>query len=438
MKYTESEVLEFVEENDVKFIRLAFCDVFGTQKNVSIMPSELGRAFSEGISFDASSILGFNNIEESDLFLVPDPSTMSLLPWRPAQGRVIRLFCTIKNPDGGEFEGDSRNILQRTVVKAKDMGYQCRVGTEGEFYLFEQDEKGFPTKTPMDFAGYFDIAPLDRGETVRREICLILEDMGMVPESSHHERGAGQNEVDFKYSNPLKCADNFLTFKSVVKTAANANGLYASFMPKPLLEDAGSGLHINLSLLKNGGNIFHLDGGNIAEAEYFMAGILHRIREITLFLNSTTNSYKRFGGHEAPKYVTWSHGNRSQLIRIPYATGEYTRMELRSPDPSCNLYLALTLIIEAGLEGIAEKMPLPTACHLNLLDAYAEIPADTELLPTSMEEAIVLAENSAFIASVLPEKMFVNYIKLQKQNLGKYNDAPNQIEFEDKQYFNLL
>lgn len=438
MKYTEAEVLEFVEENDVKFIRLAFCDILGVQKNVSIMPAELGRAFTEGISFDASSISGFMNIEKSDLFLKPDAHTMSVLPWRPSQGRVIRLFCSIKNPDGSDFEGDGRAILKNTMTKTKQMGYQCKVGTEGEFYLFEQDEKGNPTKIPMDSAGYCDIAPLDKGENVRREICLLLEDMGMIPESSHHERGAGQNEVDFKYSNPLKCADNFLTFKSVVKTAANANGLHASFMPKPLLEDAGSGLHINLSLLKNGENIFKIGEENMAEAESFMAGVLYRIREITLFLNPTINSYKRFGAHEAPKFVTWSHGNRSQLIRIPYATGEYTRMELRSPDPSCNLYLALTLIIEAGLEGIANKMPLPTACNLNLLDATAEISSDTATLPTSMEEAISLAENSAFVASALPEKTFENYIALQKQNLTSYQEAMDQTKFEDEQYFKVL
>ncbi|WP_317853901.1 glutamine synthetase family protein [Chakrabartyella piscis] len=438
MKYTVEEVMEFVEENDVKFIRLAFCDIFGTQKNISIMPAELLRAFTDGISFDASSISGFMNVEESDLFLIPDPDTMSILPWRPAQGRVIRLFCTIKNPDGSDFAGDGRTILKKTIAKAKNMGYQCKVGTEGEFYLFELDEKGLPTKAPVDAAGYCDIAPLDRGETVRREICLMLEEMGMIPESSHHETGAGQNEVDFKYSNALRSADNFVTFKSVVKSVANANGMYASFMPKPLKNEPGSGLHINLSLFQNGENIFRIGDEKTKEGERFVAGIMHHIEEITVFLNATTNSYGRFGNHEAPQYITWSHGNRSQLIRIPSAKGEYARMELRSPDSTCNLYLALTLIIEAGLEGIREKMELSKSVDLNLLDANVEIPENLKTLPLNMKDAIEVAENSPFVLGVLPPKTVEKYMELQKKIWNQYEAASNPMEFEDKQYFGYL
>ena len=319
-----SEVLKFVEENDVKFIRLAFCDIFGTQKNVAIMPEELPRAFETGISLDASSVRGFFNARETDLFLVPDPGTLSILPWRPSHGRVVRLFCNIRYPDGRIFEGDCRNILRKAAARAASMGYVCKIGSECEFYLFQTDENGDPTMIPQDRAGYCDIAPRDRGENVRREICLTLEQMGIRPENSHHEQGPGQNEIDFKYSDALSAADNLITFKSVVKTIAARNGLYASFMPKPLADKSGSGMHINLSLFKNRKNLFGTDGsGRSEEAESFMAGILHRVPEITAFLNPLTNSYARFGSFDAPKYLTWSHQNRSQPV-------SYTHLRYRA------------------------------------------------------------------------------------------------------------
>lgn len=434
MNYTISEVLQFVEENDVKFIRLAFCDIFGVQKNISIMPSELPRAFDTGISFDASSIDGFMNIDESDLFLVPDPSTLSILPWRPSRGRVVRFFCDIKYPDGRHFEGDGRYILKNVLNELKEMKYICKVGTEFEFYLFETDENGFPTKKPFDMGTYFDIAPIDKGENIRREICLTLEEMNITPESSHHESGPGQNEIDFKYDDALTTADNFVTFKSVVKSVAARNGLYASFMPKPLKNESGNGLHINLSLFKNGLNIFKTEIDEHSQAaESFIAGILERIQEITLFLNPITNSYYRFGNFEAPKYISWSHQNRSQLIRIPASKGENSRMELRSPDPSCNPYIALALIIKAGMEGIKKGIKLIPSYNFNMYENKNS--KDFKKLPETLEEAIILAEKSDFIKSVIPNKTLEKYISIKRKEYSLYSNSEDKENFELFNYF---
>ena len=434
MNYTISEVLQFVEENDVKFIRLAFCDIFGVQKNISIMPSELPRAFDTGISFDASSIDGFMNIDESDLFLVPDPSTLSILPWRPSRGRVVRFFCDIKYPDGRHFEGDGRYILKNVLNELKEMKYICKVGTEFEFYLFETDENGFTTKKPFDMGTYFDIAPIDKGENIRREICLTLEEMNITPESSHHESGPGQNEIDFKYDDALTTADNFVTFKSVVKSVAARNGLYASFMPKPLKNESGNGLHINLSLFKNGLNIFKTEIDEHSQAaESFIAGILERIQEITLFLNPITNSYSRFGNFEAPKYISWSHQNRSQLIRIPASKGENSRMELRSPDPSCNPYIALALIIKAGMEGIKKGIKLIPSYNFNMYENKNS--KDFKKLPENLEEAIILAEKSDFIKSVIPNKTLEKYISIKRKEYSLYSNSEDKENFELFNYF---
>lgn len=434
MNYTISEVLQFVEENDVKFIRLAFCDIFGVQKNISIMPSELPRAFDTGISFDASSIDGFMNIDESDLFLVPDPSTLSILPWRPSRGRVVRFFCDIKYPDGRNFEGDGRYILKNVLNELKEMKYICKVGTEFEFYLFETDENGFPTKKPFDMGTYFDIAPIDKGENIRREICLTLEEMNITPESSHHESGPGQNEIDFKYDDALTTADNFVTFKSVVKSVAARNGLYASFMPKPLKNESGNGLHINLSLFKNGLNIFKTEIDEHSQAaESFIAGILEKINEITLFLNPLINSYSRFGNFEAPKYISWSHQNRSQLIRIPASKGENSRMELRSPDPSCNPYIALALIIKAGMEGIKKDTKLIPSYNFNMYENKNS--KDFKKLPENLEEAIILAENSDFIKSVIPNKTLEKYISIKRKEYSLYSNSEDKENFELLNYF---
>lgn len=392
MIYTAREVYDFVRQEDVKFIRLAFCDVNGKQKNISIMPDELPRAFSDGISFDASAIKGFGDEVGSDLLLFPVPSTLNILPWRSSHGNVIRMFCSMKYPDGTQFEKDSRMILQRAVDAAAAKGVSVQFGAEFEFYLFNTDEKGMPTDEPFDRAGYMDVAPEDRGENARREICLTLVEMGIEPESSHHEEGPGQNEIDFRYSDAMTAADNAMNFMTVVKAAAQRNGIYADFSPKPLPGESGNGLHINMSVKT-------ADGEDHTNA--FMAGILAHIKEMTAFLNPTEDSYKRLGEKKAPKYITWSPENRSQLIRIPAAKGEYRRIELRSPDPTANPYIAYALLIMAGLDGIERELTAPEAVNVNLYKADSSVTEPLDRLPASLDEAIAVAEGSDFVRGVI-------------------------------------
>ncbi len=423
MSYSESEVVQFIKENDVRFIKLFFTDIFGSIKSISIQPSELERAFETGISFDASAVKGFLDICKSDLFIVPDPSTLCVLPWRPQHGRVVRFYCNIRYADGTPFEGDTRLLLQKKVKEIYKKGYEVRVGTECEFYLFRNDDKGMPTKIPHDFAGYCDLAPMDKGENVRREICLTLEQMQVHPESSHHENGPGQNEVDFKYSDPLNAADNLGTFKTVVKTIANQNGLFASFLPKPFADKAGSGLHINIS-------VFNAENKNLfadnltAEARSFIAGVMAHIKEITVFTNPLKQSYERLGKCEAPKYISWSCENRSQLIRIP-AVGSHSqsRMELRSPDPACNHYLAIYLILCAGFEGIEKQLELCDSINKNMLSLSDDEVSGIDKLPSSLSEAVKCAKNSEFIKSVLPEvllKVFDEIESIAEPEFGEF------------------
>ncbi|MCR5495014.1 MAG: glutamine synthetase family protein [Treponema sp.] len=403
MEYTESEILQYITENDVKFIKLFFSDIFGEIKSISIQPCELERAFKTGISFDASNVKGFLSVDKSDLFLIPDPSTLSVLPWRPQHGRVVRFYCNIVYPDGSPFEGDTRHILQNEVEMAEKKGYEVKIGTECEFYLFQLDEKGNPTSIPHDNGGYCDLAPLDRGENVRRDICITLEQMGIQPEVSHHEAGPGQHEVDFKYDTPVRAADNLSTFKTIVRTVSNRNGLHADFSPKPIAEKPGNGLHINISVFKDGRNIFD-DKIPTEEPKYFIAGILNHIREITAVLNPSTNSYNRLGHFEAPRYIGWSRGNRSQLIRIPFAgEASRSRIELRSPDPSCNQYAALSLLIAAGIEGIEQKAKLQPELILNTFQAEDSQLKNISTLPHSLPEALDLMKASDFVKSVLPD-----------------------------------
>ncbi len=396
---TYKDVLNFCEEQDVRFIRLCYFDVFGKQKNVSVLPNELARAFEQGISFDASAIDGFLDEVHSDLFLHPDPNTMCILPWRSIDGSVIRMYCDIKYPDGRIFERDVRYILKQSIKKAKDMGLDVNFGSEFEFYLFKLDENGENTYIPLDHAGYMDIAPEDKGENVRREICFTLEEMGMNPEVSHHEVGPGQNEIDFKYSDALQAADDAATFQWVVKTVADANGLYADFSPKPLEEYPGNGMHINMSIENHDDYILH-----------FMAGILSHMKELTLFLNPSEKSYLRFGKDKAPKYITWSYENRSQLVRIP-ATHSSSRMELRSPDCTCNPYLAYALLMQAGLEGVEKKLEVPQAVDINLFHADSSITSLLEQLPKSLDEAKMFAKNSSWIQSLVNESILDAYTK---------------------------
>ncbi len=400
MKYSKEEVMQYVQEEDVKFIRLAFCDVFGKQKNISIMPQELPRAFEYGIAIDASAIASFGDENHSDLFLHPEPDTLMPLPWRPEHGRVVRMFCNITYPDGRTFECDTRSFLKKAVQDAGQAGYQFFFGAEQEFYLFHLDENGEPTKIPYDNASYMDIAPEDKGENIRREVCLTLEQMGIQPESSHHEEGPGQNEIDFRYSDPLTAADNAMTFQTVVKTIARRNGLYADFSPKPLEDKPGSGFHINISV-KSKDDTDYMD--------YMIAGILDKVADMTVFLNPTESSYQRFGSNKAPKYVSWSSENRSQLVRVPAAVGEYRRAELRSPDPSANTYLAFALLIYAIMDGIQNKLKLPSPADINLYKADADTLAQFGQLPGDFKSACAAAVNSRFIKDHIPDAILDIY-----------------------------
>ncbi|MCR5801994.1 MAG: glutamine synthetase family protein [Lachnospiraceae bacterium] len=384
-----AEVMKYIEEEDVKFIRLAFRDAFGIQKNISVMPGEIKKAFEDGIAINSRNIAGLKNSPYANLYLKPDPDTMAILPWRPDNGKVLRMFCGLYTPDGEEYEADTRKILKDAIDKAKEKGIEFRFGTEAEFYLFEQDEQGNPTKKPYDRAGYMDIAPADKCENVRREISLTIERMGLVPERSHHERGPGQNEIDFHYAKPLKAADQMTTFKMVVSTIANRYGLVADFSPMPLADQPGNGYHIN---------IFATDSEERDVAKYAAAGIIEKIREITIFLNPREESYSRLGNDTAPGKVNWSGEEESELIYIEKYKDK-TRVELRSPDAEGNPYLVYALLIYAGLEGIEKKLELPK-----------ESDETAATLPTSKKEAAKYASGSDFVNGIVPKGILTEYV----------------------------
>ena len=401
--YTGSEGVDFVKEEEVRFVRLAFFDITGRQKNISIMAGELERAFRDGIAFDASAVKGFENPNKSDLFLYPEPATLAVLPWRPMTGKVIRLFCDIKYPDGRPYEYDSRYILQKAVEKAKaEAGIEFMFGTEIEFYLFQLDQNGNPTKVPFDQAGYMDIAPEDKGENIRRDICFTLEQMGIIPEASHHEEGPGQNEIDFHHSDPVSAADNNSTFKWIVRTKAFGNGLCADFSPKPIADEAGSGMHINLSYKipgkENNPEIF----------DYIIGGILNNIKDMTYFLNPSRQSYLRLGEFKAPKYIAYGKENRSTCLRIPATKGD-RRIEIRSPDPACNPYIAYALLIYAALEGIKNKSLPPKEVTENLFDSDSAASLKLDLLPSTLEKAHKNAVTSKFITTYLGKEFIKKY-----------------------------
>ncbi len=427
MNITTKEILSFAAENDVKFIRLSFCDPFGIHKNISILSEELERAFDKGIPFDSYAINGFGGTGECELRLFPIPSTLTVLPWRPDPGRVIRFYCDIRTPNGEKYERDSRLILENVLEKVAQKGYVCKIGSDCEFYLFKTDDNGEPTYETLDNGSYLDIAPLDKGENIRREICLTLEEMGLHPETSYHEKGPGQNEIDFKYRDALQCADNFLTFKSVVKAIAARNGLFASFMPKPLVDKDGSGLHINLSLSKNGDNIF-AQQSEIAES--FIAGILAKIEDITAFLNPNINSYDRFGEMFAPSSVSWSEHNLFQLLTMPKAYDKRTRVELRSPDPTVNPYIAFALIIASGLYGIENSLKLDkdTNYDYNKDSKFRQLAKD-------LGSALDIASKSEFVASVIGQKFLDDYVEKKREEIMCFENSFDKHEFAEHNYF---
>ena len=434
-------VLRLAKEHDVRFIRLWFTDILGVLKSVAITIDELEEALDEGIGFDGSAIEGFARIDESDMLAMPDPSTFCLLPWRPKENAVARMFCDIVYPSGKPFEGDPRQVLKRNVALAGKDGLTFYVGPELEFFVFKSAE----APVPVDNGGYFDLTPLDVASDLRRDIILAMEDMGIGIEYSHHEAAPSQHEIDFRYTDALSMADNVMTYRLVVKEMAHKHGLYATFMPKPLADGNGSGMHVNMSLFKGPRNAF-FDGKDklhlSRQAKQFIAGVLKHAPEMTLVLNQWVNSYKRLiPGFEAPVYVTWAKHNRSDLVRVPrYTPGKEssTRIELRSPDPACNPYLAFSVILAAGLAGIKQGIELPDAVEENV---FAMTPAERakrgiKTLPGSLGEAIALAEGSKLLRETLGEHVFQSFLQNKKIEHDRFRRAVT--DYELKTYLPLL
>ena len=437
MSYTKEDIIRMVKEGDVEFIRLQFTDIFGQLKNVAITASQIEKAVNNQCMFDGSSIEGFVRIDESDQYLYPDLKSFRVFPWRPSHGKVARLICDVHNPDGSPFVGDPRGVLKRALKKAADLGYDAfNVGPEAEFFLFQTDDEGKPTTKTNDEAGYFDLGPLDHGESTRREICMALEQMGFEIEASHHEVAEGQHEIDFKYAGALHTADNIMTFKLAVKTLAQKNGLHATFMPKPIFGINGSGMHTNMSLFQNGKNVFYdPDGekGLSREAYAFIAGILHHVRGFAAVTNPLVNSYKRLvPGYEAPCYLAWSASNRSALIRIPAARGQATRVELRSPDPACNPYLAFAVCLAAGLDGIEKGLTPPAEVTENIfaMDQATREANGIASLPGSLEEAVAALEADPLVLDTLGEHVAANFIAGKKKEWDEYRTRVSSWERE--------
>ena len=437
MSYTKEDIIRIVREEEIEFIRLQFTDIFGQLKNVAITASQVEKAVNNEIMFDGSSIEGFVRIDESDQFLYPDLDSFTILPWRSPNGKVARLICDVYNPDGTPFVGDPRGVLKRVLKKAEAMGYEAfNVGPEAEFFLFQTDDEGKPTTKTNDEADYFDLAPLDHGVNTRQEIVLALEAMDFEIEAAHHEAAPGQHEIDFKYADALRTADNIMTFKLAVKTLAQKNGFHATFMPKPIFGINGSGMHTNMSLFRNWKNVFYdpdAPKGLSKECMSFIAGLLYHVKGFTAITNPLVNSYKRLvPGYEAPCYLAWSASNRSALIRIPASRGMGTRVELRSPDPACNPYLALAVCLAAGLDGIEKGMVPPAEITKNIyaMDAAARKAENIESLPGSLEEAIHLMEGDPLIMETLGSHVAENYIEGKLKEWDEYRTQVSSWERE--------
>jgi glutamine synthetase len=439
-KYTREEIIRIVEEEDVEFIRLQFTDIFGTLKNVAITSSQLEKALDNRCMFDGSSIEGFVRIEESDMYLYPDLDTFTIFPWRPQHGKVARIICDVRGVDGKPFGGDPRYILKRQVEEAKKMGYTFNVGPECEFFLFHQDENGQPTTLTHEKASYFDLGPVDLGENARRDMVLTLEDMDFKIEASHHEVAPAQHEIDLGHTEAVSAADDIMTFKLAVRTIAKRHGLFASFMPKPKTGINGSGMHINMSLSKDGKNIFDdPDGkkGLSREAYWFIGGLIKHMKGMSVITNPLVNSYKRLvPGYEAPCHIAWSANNRSPLIRIPSARGQETRIELRSPDSAANPYLALAVCLAAGLDGIKNKIEPPTEVPENIYemsDAERES-RGIESLPSNLHVAVKELEKDDFVKEVLGEHVAGKYAVAKEAEWQRYREWVSAWELEEYLY----
>ncbi len=439
-KYTKQDIVRMVEEEDVEFIRLQFTDMFGILKNVAVTASQLDKALNNECMFDGSCIEGFVRIEESDMYLYPDLDTFVIFPWRPQQGKVARIICDVYTAEKKPFEGDPRYVLKRAVADAAQMGYSFDVGPEREFFLFNQDEDGQPTTVTTAGAGYFDLGPVDLGENARRDMVLTLEDMGFEIEASHHEVAPAQHEIDFHYDEALKTADNIMTFKLAVKTIAKRHGLFASFMPKPKCGVNGSGMHINMSLTKDGKNIFDDPAGELGlsrEAYWFIGGIIRHVKGMSIITNPLVNSYKRLvPGYEAPIYIAWSVTNRSPLIRIPSTRGPRTRVELRCPDSAANPYLALAVCLEAGLDGIRNQIEPPAAVAENVFEMRVSQKhrLGIESLPADLGAAIEAFGQDAYIQNVLGGHVSEKYAKAKRAEWNEYRAQVTNWEVEHYLY----
>lgn len=435
--FTKEDVLREAQEKGVKFIRLQFTDILGVLKNVAITIEQLEKALDGELMFDGSSIEGFVRIEESDMYLRPDPNTFVVFPWRPKEGAVARLICDVYNTDGTPFEGDPRYRLKLMLAEAAEMGYRFNVGPELEFFLFHTDAEGRPTTVTHDKAGYFDLTPVDLGENARRDMVLALESIGYEIEASHHEVAPGQHEIDFKYSDALDSADKIASFRFVIRTVAQHHGLHATFMPKPIYGINGSGMHTNQSLFKNGKNAFYDPNGPMQlspEAYNYIAGLLKHARSFAAITNPTVNSYKRLvPGYEAPCYIAWSGRNRSPLIRIPAKRGSSTRIELRSPDPSCNPYLALAVQLKAGLDGIKNKLTPPPAVDLNIFEMTAGERTEHGIasLPGSLDDALLELGRNEVIKEALGDHIYHRFVEAKTRECDGYRLAVHQWELDN-------
>ncbi len=433
---TKIDVLEKAREFNVKFVRLQFTDILGVVKNVAIPVESLGQALDGKIMFDGSSIEGFVRVEESDMYLSPDPDTFAIFPWKPKEGMTARLMCDIKNPDGSPFDGCPRTALKRVLADARAMGYEVMVGPEPEFFLFARDANGMATTKTIDQAGYFDLSPVDLGEDARREMVLTLEQMGFEIEATHHEVAPGQHEIDFRYADALKTADNIATFRFVVRTVAMQHNFHATFMPKPIQGINGNGLHFHQSLYSGNTNAFAdpKNGEGISKlALRYIGGLIHHAKAFTAITNPLVNSYKRLvPGYEAPVYIAWSMGNRSPMIRIPASRGQHTRIELRSPDPSCNPYLALAVTIKAGLDGIRHKLDAPPPITRNVYRMHDSERKDMgiENLPASLEEALDHLEADSVMLEALGDHISRRYIEAKRIEWDVYRHQVHDWEID--------